>query len=108
MTTDRFQPDASLRRVTSPEARGLSGKRGDRVVVDDPLFDATDEAVDAMRKEFLGRSDPDLWRSVYQQRPEPRPDPGVESLREDRGPLAHRGRDSIPKSHRAEGRNFVD
>lgn len=32
----------------------------------------------------------------------------VAALFEDRGPIAHVGRNSIPRSHRGEGVNFVD
>jgi hypothetical protein len=63
--TDKFQPDAAVRRVTPDTMRGLTGKRGEPVIVDDLGFD-------------------------------------------DATPIAHVGRRSIPKSHRAEGRNFVD
>ena len=79
MPDDRFQPDASLRGITSTEDRG---KRGDRLVIDDPH--CAPGGVTAEQRQ------------------------AARALFENRGPIGHVGRDSIPKSHRAEGVNYVD
>lgn len=105
---DRFRPDAAVRRVSpiqrtpaaipleevagwldDPRIAGavrvpgeVAGKRADRVIVDDPHC-APGGVSDAQR---------DAARALF----------------EHHGPTASVGRRSFPRSHRGEGRSFVD
>lgn len=84
MKDDRFRPDAAARRVMAPDPGRMSGKRADRVIVDDP------------HEESIPESDIAAARAK------------ASSLFENLKPLASVGRNSIPKSHRGEGLNYVD
>jgi hypothetical protein len=77
---DRFRPDAAARRVSAPEDRGHSD---DRLIAS-----AVDKAIQLGAVAGIGRA--------------------VDMIFEDRGPIGHVGRNSIPKSHRGEGFNYVD
>lgn len=59
-----------------------SGNRGDRVIIDDPHSKPGGVTEEERAK--------------------------ARAMFEDRGPLASVGRNSIPKSHRGEGVNYVD
>jgi len=78
--TDRFRPDAALRGITPPVDRGLGSKRLGEIIRENAVATAI---------VALG-------------------DRAADALFEDRGPIGHKGRNSIPRSHRGEGFNFVD
>jgi len=70
--------DKSLRKITTPAERGLSGNRADRVIVDDPA-PVSPEEHKRIADKFFAKSYP-----------------------------VGKGRRSIPRSHRAEGHNWID
>ena len=78
--TDRFRPDAAVRRVVDCSPRMSTADR---------------EKLGRFIGDELGET-PVIVR------------PPVDALFEDRGPIGHKGRNSIPRSHRGEGFNFVD
>lgn len=82
MNEDRFRPDAAARRVMAPDRARMSGNRGDRVIVDDPHC-KPGGVTEEERAAALAMFEPTK-------------------------PVAQVGRNSIPKSHRGEGLNYVD
>jgi len=94
----------------------VAGKRADRVIVDDPhskpggvsdeeraaalaLFNPSDEDL-AIAKAIKGAIKDGVVGGMTQV--------AGAALFEDHGPVASVGRRSFPRSHRGEGRNFVD
>jgi len=83
MPDDRFQPDAAVRRVVDCSPRMSVADR-------------------QKLGEFIGK---ELGEEPAIVRP---PNDPRDALFEDRGPIGHVGRNSIPRSHRGEGFNYVD
>jgi hypothetical protein len=97
MKDDRFRPDAAARRVMPT---GIAGNRGDRLIVDDPH--ATREGKTAC---------PICGKPASHEHTQDEIDAVREHARrffEPTKPIAGVGRNSIPKSHRGEGLNYVD
>jgi hypothetical protein len=76
---------------------------------DDAAFREQTRAI--QRKRFDGGITTDGYTldfTALTQAPAPTPEAPADPLFEDRGPLAQVGRNSIPRSHRGEGHNFID
>ena len=100
MKNDRFRPDAAARRVSPPDPARMSGNRADRVIVDDPL--ASIEVTQTCP--ICARTD----RHEHAQHVLDEVRARARRFFVSPEPIAQNGRNSIPKSHRGEGLNYVD